>query len=236
MTRVAFFDVDTQFDFMDPAGALYVPGAETLRGNLRKLTAFAGRRRIPVVASADAHPPDDPEFKVFPPHCLKGSPGARRIPETRIGGAAVVEAGAPFHRLPPLRRPARVVIEKCVYNVFTNPAADRVVRSVGARDWVVYGVATDYCVRAAAMGLRKRGYGVTVVEDAIRAVAPDTGAKALAELRASGCGFILTDVLLKTLEAATPRNAGRACRRPTRAPSARRKSARGGGRKPGRRS
>ena len=54
--RIAFLDVDTQYDFMDPAGALHVRGAEALGPNLKRLTEYALARRIPVLASADAHP------------------------------------------------------------------------------------------------------------------------------------------------------------------------------------
>ena len=55
--RIAFLDVDTQYDFMDPAGALHVRGAEALGPNLKRLTEYALARRIPVLASADALPP-----------------------------------------------------------------------------------------------------------------------------------------------------------------------------------
>lgn len=201
MKHIAFFDVDTQHDFMDPRGALYVNGAEALWPNLKKLTDFAEAHRIPVVASADAHAADDPEFKRFPPHCVKGTRGALRIPETRIARAAVVEVGAPPRDLAsPLRRARQVVIEKRTFDVFSNPACEPVVKAAGASDWVVYGVATDFCVRAAALGLRKRGYDVTVVEDAVKGIAPESESKAFEELKAAGCRFITTDVLLKTME------------------------------------
>jgi nicotinamidase/pyrazinamidase len=200
MNPVAFFDVDTQFDFMDPAGTLYVRGAETIWPNLKKLTEFAVARRIPVLATADAHPVLDPEFQQFPPHCLKGTPGARRIPETRIDGATVVASGAsPKRALPALRGVPRLVLEKQSIDVFLDPAMERVVRAIGARDWVVYGVATDYCVRSAALGLRKRGFEVTVVTDAVKGIAPGDEAKALEGMRKAGVRFLETDVLLAAL-------------------------------------
>ncbi len=91
---VAFFDVDTQIDFMLPHGNLYVPGAEKIIPNLVRLMAFAREHDIPVISSADAHTPDDPEFKIWPPHCVIGTPGQKRIPETQLPGAVVVPSHA----------------------------------------------------------------------------------------------------------------------------------------------
>ena len=39
--RVIFWDVDTQYDFMKADGKLYVPDAEQLIPNLKKLTDYA---------------------------------------------------------------------------------------------------------------------------------------------------------------------------------------------------
>ncbi|HEY9842781.1 MAG TPA: cysteine hydrolase family protein, partial [Candidatus Obscuribacterales bacterium] len=88
--KTVFVDIDTQFDFMNPEGGLYVPGAESLDGNLRRLLAYAGSHDIPVLASADAHAPDDPEFQVFPPHCVKGTPGQLRVDATADPQAKVI--------------------------------------------------------------------------------------------------------------------------------------------------
>ena len=84
---VVFFDVDTQADFMNPTGSLYVKGAETIVPNLKKLMDFARANNIPVLSSADAHAPDDPSFSEWPPHCVVGTPGQFRIPETSFPSA-----------------------------------------------------------------------------------------------------------------------------------------------------
>jgi nicotinamidase/pyrazinamidase len=210
MHPVAFFDVDTQFDFMDPAGALHVKGADEIWRNLKKLTEFAVSRDIPVIASADAHDARDPEFQEFPSHCVKGSTGAARIPETRLKEAVSVGLdSSPRLAVAALGRVPRAVIEKKTFDVFSNPAAEAIVRAVGARDWVVYGVATDYCVRAAAIGLRQRDLEVTVVTDAVKGIVPAGEAKALEEMKAAGVRFITTDVLLKALERAPAKRAAR---------------------------
>lgn len=89
LKKVFFWNVDTQRDFMEETGALYVPGAREIRPALARLTAFAREKGIPVVSSADYHYQesaelsDAPDFKTtFPPHCMAETPGAELIPET----------------------------------------------------------------------------------------------------------------------------------------------------------
>src|SRR6266478_1932820 len=85
-----FWEVDVQSDFMLPGGKLYVPGAEKLLPNIRKLTDAARRDEVFLVSHGCFHPPDDPEFQQFPPHCLKGTPGAEFVPDAlaeRLGSS-----------------------------------------------------------------------------------------------------------------------------------------------------
>lgn len=189
------FDVDTQRDFQDPAGALYVPGAEGLEDAYRALLAVAAARSVPVVASADAHPPDDPEFVDFPPHCLRGSPGAERIDATRPARPVLVAPGGEGARVPGVGE--TLVLQKVAFDPFTNPAAGPLVAGLGRRAAVVFGVALDYCVRAAALGLRERGLDVYLVRDATAPVTPETGAAALAELVEAGVRPLSTAALLE---------------------------------------
>ena len=72
---LVFVDIDTQRDFLEPTGALYVPRFRRDLPNLRRLTQFAAHHRIPVFATACAHHPDDPELTIFPPHCMAGYDG-----------------------------------------------------------------------------------------------------------------------------------------------------------------
>src|SRR6202453_5323404 len=76
-----FWEVDVQADFMQPGGELYVPGAEKLLPNIRKLTDAARRGEVFLVSHGCFHTPNDPEFRQFPPHCIKGTPGAEFGPE-----------------------------------------------------------------------------------------------------------------------------------------------------------
>ena len=80
--RLVFVDIDTQRDFLDPAGALYVPGAQAILGCLERLTNHARTHAIPVLASACAHEPGDAELRQFRPHCMVGTAGQARVDAT----------------------------------------------------------------------------------------------------------------------------------------------------------
>ena len=80
------WEVDTQMDFMMPGGHLYVPGAEKLLPNIRRLTDLARENRVFLVSHGCFHVPNDPEFKIFPPHCVKGTSGAEFVPEAQAAG------------------------------------------------------------------------------------------------------------------------------------------------------
>jgi nicotinamidase/pyrazinamidase len=195
---LAFFDVDTQRDFMVPRGALYVPGARTVSGNIRRLVAYARDRGLRVFSSTDAHVPGDPEMQKFPPHCMVGTPGQEKIRGTLLRDRAVV-AVAPLltsDAIADVLQYQQVILQKQSYDVFDNPNTVPLLRAWGVKRFVVFGVATDFCVRAAVLGLLKEGYAVTVVADAIRGIAPEATAKALEEMRQAGAKFATTDEVL----------------------------------------
>src|SRR3989338_7634123 len=95
---VIFWDVDTQHDFMKADGKLYVPGAESIIPNLKQLTDYAHGHGIRIIASADDHVPghrglaDAPDLRrTFPLHCMRGTAGQAKIPETRLQAPLVIE-------------------------------------------------------------------------------------------------------------------------------------------------
>ena len=190
-----FFDIDTQVDFMLPHGALYVPGAEVLIANLVRLMSLARERGIPVISSADAHSPDDPEFAIWPAHCVAGTPGQRRIPETQFENPTIVPC-RPGAFCPPERWSGQTVLEKVTYNTADNPNFDAVLRSLGRRQAVVFGVATEFCVRASALALRERGQAVDLVVDSIQAITEEGGRKALREMAEAGVRMVTTDEVI----------------------------------------
>ena len=190
---IVFVDVDTQRDFLDPDGALYIKGSGAIRPNLARLTRFARERGIPILASACAHELGDPEFAVFPPHCLLGTPGQDRVDETAWPGGPILEPGGSV----PLAVVPHLSIHKRRYDVFSNPAADAVVSlyGEGRPTFVVYGVATDYCVRCAVDGLMARGHKVALVVDAIRAVDPEAEPGLLTGFAKAGALLTVADVV-----------------------------------------
>lgn len=195
---VAFFDVDTQRDFMVPSGALYVPGARMVSANIRRLVAHAAERGLRLFSSADAHVPGDPEMQRFPPHCMIGTAGQKKISGTLLRDRAVVAFGPRLRQdeIADALQHQQVIIEKQSYDVFDNPNTVLLLRASGVRRFVVSGVATDFCVRAAALGLLKEGYKVTVVTDAIRGIDAQATAKTLDEMRKAGARFKSTDAVI----------------------------------------
>ncbi len=187
--KLLFVDVDTQEDFVAADGRLSVPGADGLRENFTRLTQFAAENGIPILSSADAHTPDDPEFSGFPPHCIAGSDGARKVPGTILEDAITIPPDTPTV---PSEQPAQVILQKTTFSLFSNPAAEAYLDRFKPDRCVVYGVATDYCVRQAVEGLRKRGFDVTVVTDAIAGVTTEGSDRSLKMMADSGVNFATT--------------------------------------------
>jgi nicotinamidase/pyrazinamidase len=175
-----FWNVDTQVDFIDPAGKLYVAGAEALLSNLEWLTRHARSQGIRVVASMDTHVPADEEISdhadfhaTFPPHCLRGTPGQEQVPATRAVAPVVIENrphnAATLRRL--ISRQREIVLYKNRFDVFTQPNTSLLLEILKPGRIVVYGVALDVCVYHAVQGFLSRGDArVTVVCDAVRAL------------------------------------------------------------------
>lgn len=202
---LVFLDVDTQVDFMYPSGALYVPGAETIIPNLQRLMTYAREHGIPVLSSADAHQPDDPSFAQWPPHCVVGTPGQRRIPETEFSKQVVI-SNQPGAFSPPREWSGQFVIEieKTDYSVAGNPNFDAIIAALGPCHFVVFGVATEYCVRDSVLALRALSLPVDLVTDAIKPITEDGGRQALDEMVGAGVRLVkVEDVCAAPATAAT---------------------------------
>jgi nicotinamidase/pyrazinamidase len=196
-----FWEVDTQVDFMLPGGNLYALGAEHLLPNIRRLTDAARQGRVFLVSHGCYHTKDDPEFKIFPPHCIKGTPGAAPVPEA-LAEKVVTIPNEPTAALPKdLSQYQQIHLEKQTLDIFQGLHAEELVKRLGTdAEFVVFGVMTEYCVRYAAKGLLERGRRVSVVQDAIETLKAEDGERAMAELRALGAKFITTDQALARLD------------------------------------
>ena len=177
--KTVFVDVDTQIDFLFPAGALYVPGAERLLPAIARLNHFAAAQGIPLISTADAHSENDPEFREWPPHCVAGTTGQLKPSETLVGAG-------------------QIIVEMQQLDVFSNSGFPALLDSLQADRYLVYGVATDYCVRCAVTGLLATGKPVSLVTDAIAAVDPAAGERTIDEFMARG--GTLTTVAEVTVE------------------------------------
>jgi nicotinamidase/pyrazinamidase len=186
---------------MDSTGALYVPDAKAILPNIERLLRAAGERKVMTISSRCAHEPDDPEFEIFPPHCIDGAPGAERVfadlpalPRQEIAVDAVADSQT---RLQPA---THYIVKKKVFDLFSNRWLEGL-RQRGdfkGERCVVFGVATDYCVRACALGLAEAGARVLIVEDAVRGVSGETTSRTINEMRAAGVEFTTTDEVLKS--------------------------------------
>jgi nicotinamidase/pyrazinamidase len=213
--EILFWDVDTQIDFMHPTGALHVPGAEEILPLLARLTEAARRHGVPVLATADDHEPGDaeisdhPDFSTtYPPHCMHGTPGQRKVAETRRPEALVI-GHEPLPAAEVRRRvaaaPDAVLLLKKRFDAFSNPNTEEVVEAIAPRRIAIYGVALDVCNRAAVEGLWRRGHrNLTVLTDATRALDPQAGERLLADWRRRGVELATVDEVLARLPQPVP--------------------------------
>ena len=165
--KTVFLDIDTQIDFLYPAGALYVPGGERIIPAVAELN-----RRAPLVISTMcAHAEDDPEFNLYPHHCVVCTTGQAKPAVTLLEKSDAAR---------------QVILEKQELDCFTNPRLTPLLGELCVERAVVYGVVTEICVRFAAFGLLKRGLRVEVVTDAIQALDEGVARNMFTEFQAAG--------------------------------------------------
>lgn len=195
--EIVFWDVDTQRDFMikfnldGTKRPLYVSGSEKIKPILKKLTDYAIDNRITRCYTLDTHNANDwkgeqlaEEMQTFPPHVIIGTEGFRKIDETN--------------------RRSNCVIRKSTYDVFNEQEKMRAVikkfKEMEKTTIVVYGVATDYCVKSAVLGFLFRGFKVIVIKDAIAGVRADKTKQAITQMTKKGAIFMTFFQLTKSLK------------------------------------
>jgi len=95
----------------------------------------------------DCHTPDDPEFKMFPSHCVEGTTEAEVIPE--------------------LAQYEGEIIPKRTYSSFFDTSLERKLSQLKPEKLIVCGVCTHICVSYAVADARIRGYEVEVPADCV---------------------------------------------------------------------
>ena len=208
VTKVILWDVDTQVDFMLPGGKLYVPEAEVTIPAMKRLVEAAREAGVVHVASADDHEltdpeiTDDPDFRnTYPPHCLRGTRGAQKIPETEqedplLPGLLPFPPGL----IPDLIGGRReILLLTKGFSVFTNPNTEPLLDALDPEEIIVFGVATDVCDDAAIRGFLLRGRRVRFVEDAARGLDEERVQQCTAAWRAGGVEFTTADAVVASL-------------------------------------
>jgi nicotinamidase/pyrazinamidase len=116
---------------------------------IKKKIAEYSEQYLPVIFLADNHEPDDEEFEMFPPHCVKGTEEAEVLPE-------LLDAAR-----------KRVLIPKTTLSTFHNTSLEYYVRGFAPETVEVVGVCTNICVLFTVEGLRIRGYKVRVYREGV---------------------------------------------------------------------
>ncbi|KAI1404295.1 pyrazinamidase/nicotinamidase [Hypoxylon fuscum] len=212
--RPALLIVDLQEDFCPPNGSLAVANGRDIIPLVNKLLALPFVTKI---ATKDWHPRDHISFasnhegkapfedlvtianphnesetyesRLWPVHCVQGTPGAELVGELRAGQVdTVLEKGTD----------ARVEMYSPFYDPFTSPRVydsglARALRDKQVTDVYVVGLAADYCVKNAAIDAAKEGFGTYLVEECTRAVDPSGWPGCKREIEASGAKVVSVD-------------------------------------------
>lgn len=155
MGRKALIVIDMLNDFVDPRGALYCgESARAIIPAVRRLMEDFSQRGDLIVIVKDAHRDDDPEFRMFPPHAVRGTWGGAVIPE-----------------LPVLQNAQ--VVEKTRYSAFFGTPLENILKEYAPDEVWVVGVCTSICVMDTVGDLRNRDYTVVVPSEAVADFDPE---------------------------------------------------------------
>lgn len=182
--KMLFWNVDTQRDFMDSKGKLYIKDSETIKPTLKRLTELAQKYNIQVVNTIDFHTKDskeisdNPDFKTsFPKHCLEGTEGVILIKETHPGydePVVIVNNRDVEINIDDIKSCRNIFIRKDEFDVFRgNRFTNKILEEIKPSVVIVYGVATNVCVNYAVLGLVEKNINVIVIKDAIKEL-PDS--------------------------------------------------------------
>ena len=190
--------VDVQGDFTTlKNGSLACGGTDKAYvDKVEDATKALSKKGYLVFATQDWHPADHMSFfsnhtgkkpfeaiqiegrtqVLWPVHCVQGTENARILVDNNLF-MAVVKKGKDT--------------KYDSYSGFQDDGGaktemDSILKRNGIQKLFVYGIATDYCVKATAIDAAEAGYDVTVVESLCRGVAPETSAKALQEMKGKG--------------------------------------------------
>lgn len=166
MKSEALLIIDMLNDFVLPGAPLEVPETRNIIKNIRREIDDAHAAGKPVLYLCDTHAPDDKEFAKFgwPPHAVRGTPGAEVIAELRPAAGDIV-------------------VPKTTYSGFFGTELNGMLRKLGVENLRLTGCVTHICVLFTASDAVLRDYGVTVVRDGVAGLAKEDHDAALRIMR-----------------------------------------------------
>jgi nicotinamidase/pyrazinamidase len=194
--------VDMQGDFTTwKKGSLAVNGTDqAFVDKVHKATVALSQKGYMIFGTQDWHPADHVSFftnhagkkpfeaikigdrtqVLWPPHCVQGTENARVIVDNNLFMAIVKKGKDKRYDS---------------YSGFQDDGGaktemNQILKRNGIKELIVYGIATDYCVRATAIDAADSGFKVTVVEGLSKGVAPDTTATALEDMKKKGITIV----------------------------------------------
>lgn len=189
--RTALLVIDTQNDFADPAGNLYVPGGDEVVDLINDEIRAARGESALIVYTQDFHPESTPHFEkdggVWPVHCVQGTWGAELHPTLETGHGPVIrkgtEGGDGYSGFSVRDPESGDEAPTELHRVLTEHDVERV---------VVCGLAADVCVKETVLDARRLGYEVTLLAAATRPVnlQPGDGLRAAAAMASAGAEIV----------------------------------------------
>ena len=196
--RIAVIVVDIQGDFTKfKDGSLAVEGTdENYIKDVEKATKKLKAEGLLIVATQDWHPKNHTSFFInhpgkkpfdvinlhgkdqilWPPHCIQQTPGAEILIDKTLFNAIVQKGMDPQYDS---------------YSGFQDDGGkktelDRLLKKEGIKNIIIYGIATDYCVKATAIDAISSGYKVLLILDLCRGVSHETSQKSVEEMKSKG--------------------------------------------------
>ncbi|THB79971.1 MAG: isochorismatase family protein [Desulfobacteraceae bacterium] len=190
--------VDVQGDFTQvKSGSLAVAGTDqAYLDQVIDATRFLKENGLKLFATQDCHPADHVSFftnhdgvavmdvvdidgrsqVMWPPHCVENTPGAEVLVDDAL-----------FEAIVPKGNDSRY---DSYSGFFDDGGGDtglaHILSQQGITDLIIYGLATDYCVKATALDALQSGFRVVLLQDLCRGVAPETTEAALADMQDRG--------------------------------------------------
>ena len=144
--------IDLQRDFVEPGGALYFPGAESVLPPVLDLVKKYREQNLPIITTQDWHEENDAEFQIWPKHCVKDGAGAELV-------KALKESLSGYEK--------HLTVRKTRYSAFYGTNFEKIIESYGIDEVEVCGVVTHICVLFTVEELRNRGIRTIVRKDAV---------------------------------------------------------------------